>query len=287
MQLEKSIVNKDKSMRSAIYEGKVWHKRFLPREHSFSYRVFMMYLDLSELDRVFSISPFYSAKHFSLAMFRRNDYFKLPGENQNTSLDQSIRTAVYSALELKLSGPIRLLTNLRYFGYLVNPISCYYCFDAKDEKLEAILIEVTNTPWEERTHYVLDCRGEAINEGVSFLKQMHVSPFMPLNMQYMWRGGVPDTGLKYTLTSVETNPDCGEVKNSEVSMQRHFVAGVNFVRKEINSNNLRNILVYYPLMTVKVVVAIYWQALRLFLKRMPFFPHPKKVEKMKFSERKL
>ena len=136
---------------SAVYHGTVRHRRFLPRTHAFRYRVFMMYFDLDELNDVLAMSPWWSVKPWSLARFARQDYFG----DSSVSIKQAVLSEVNERLGLDLSGPVRMLTNCRYFGFIINPITIYYCFD-KHEQLQAMLLEVTNTPWREKIPYVLN-----------------------------------------------------------------------------------------------------------------------------------
>jgi DUF1365 family protein len=165
-----------------------------PTGHEFVYRLFMMYLDLSELDTVFSNRWVWSTKKIALARFRRENHLG----DATVPLDQSVRDLVESKTGNRPQGPIRLLTNLSYYGYCFNPVSFYYCFDAEDRKLETIVAEVNNTPWGERFCYVL---GEAMNQGKSEhkryspVKQMHVSPFMPMDIDYDWRFSSPQKTL--------------------------------------------------------------------------------------------
>jgi len=240
-------------LHSGIYEGYVRHRRILPRPHEFTYQVFMMYLDLAELDRVFALSPYWSSSKPALARFRRSDF--LGPEAQ--PLDEAVRDLVFRETGERPLGPIRLLSNLRYFGFLINPISCYYCFD-QDEQLRYIVAEVTSTPWRERVHYVIPC--DSSHQSHRFAKRMHVSPFMPMKMTYHWRSRTPNRSLSIHLQNW---------RNGEES----FNATVALRRVEISPTTLRWSLVRYPFMTMKVAVAIYWQALKLFLKRTPIFGH--------------
>ncbi|KAA3624832.1 MAG: DUF1365 domain-containing protein, partial [Proteobacteria bacterium] len=177
-------------LKSCIYVGQVRHRRFAPARHGFSYRLFMMYLDLSELDRVFDGRWLWSATRPALARFRRSDYLGDPGVN----LDTAVRDLVEARGVPRPTGPIRLLTHLRYFGYCFNPASFYYCFDAGGRFVEAIVVEVTNTPWAERHAYVLTAEknGDPVTcRNLALRKGFHVSPFMPMDIDYDWRFSDP------------------------------------------------------------------------------------------------
>ncbi len=249
-------------MHSALYLGHVRHRRFAPRGHAFAYRIFMAYLDLTELDTVFKDRWLWSTTRPALAWFRRADFLGDPA----IPLDRSIRDLVERETGTRPPGPIRLLTHLRYFGYCFNPVSFYYCFDAGGERVHTIVAEITNTPWNERHAYVLD---EHLNQGLGsakryrFDKAFHVSPFMGMAMDYDWRFNTPGKTLAVHM----------EDRNDGTTI---FDATLELERREIGTATLAHALVAFPLITVKVIGAIYWQALRLWLARVPFHAHPAK-----------
>jgi len=241
---------------SAIYKGWLRHRRFLPRQHRFSYRVFMMYLDLDELETVFNLSPLWSEKSWRPVRFQRSDFLG----DADIPLDQAVRQRIQEETGHWHQGPIRILTNLRYFGFIINPITCYYCFD-ENEKLQTIVTEVTNTPWNDRVSYVLRCDPEKRFQRITFDKQMHVSPFNPMDMKYRWTSNNPAQMLTLNLET-----ECGR--------QNHVDATMALSREEITAGSLNRILLLHPWMTAKVAGSIYWQALKLWLKKVPFYNHP-------------
>lgn len=264
------------TMRSAIFKGSVWHQRFQPTLHKFRYRVFMMYVDLAEIDAVLAKSVFWGTRWYHPARFKRTDYFTVE-HDVTQSIEAAVRQEVRQQIDVSVDGPICLLSNFRYFGYNTNPISCYYCFDADATSLLALLIEVTNTPWGEKHHYVLDLRAYTDNDYIEFEKKMHVSPFMPMDRIYRWRGAVPSESLRYSLASLcKTTDEVGITSARDVDCGVQFDSGVVLKREEITGWSLNTTLLLYPLMTVKVIFAIYWQALLLWVKKVPFISHPAK-----------
>lgn len=249
-------------MKSAIYFGQVRHRRLAPVEHRFRYRMFMLYLDLAELPDLFDRHWLWSARRPAIARFRRQDHLGDPG----LPLDESVRRLVAREGGRRPAGPIRLLTHLSYFGYVFNPVSFYYCFDVDDTRVETIVAEVNNTPWGERHCYVLPQRLNAAGPGRGRHfpdKAMHVSPFMPMDVAYDWRFSEPDERLTVHMENAREG-------------RKIFDATLTLEREEITSAALARALAGYPLMTLKVIAAIHWQALRLWIKGAPVHDHPDK-----------
>lgn len=245
---------------SAVYEGVVRHRRLAPHPHVFDYRMAQLYLDLDEVDRVFKQRWLWSSEHRNIAQFRRSDYLG-PGE---LTLAEAVRQRVEEATARQLAGPIRLLCHLRYFGFVFNPVSFYYCFAEDGTTLDCIVAEITNTPWKERHAYVLPAKTARSRERAmhwNFPKTFHVSPFMPMTREYEWRFTTPGDDLYVHMNVLRDG-------------QREFDATLNLRRRPLNGASLARVLWRYPLATAQVVGAIYWQALRLWLKGNPIHHHP-------------
>jgi len=248
-------------LESALYEGWVRHRRRGPRAHAFRYRLFLTYLDLGELDEAFRGRWLWSTRRPAPVWYRRGDFLG-PAD---VPLEQAVRDRVESALGRRPRGAIRMLAQLRTWGYAFNPVSFYYCFDAAEPaRLDAVVAEITNTPWGERHAYVV---GRAPGDGsptlrARFAKESHVSPFSPLDHAYDWRFTTPADRLAVHMVNRRAGA-------------RVFDATLCLARRPLTGGALARYLVRYPAQTLKVHAPIYWQALRLWLKRTPAFAHPK------------
>ena len=244
-------------MNSALYSGWVGHRRFLPRGHDFRYRMGMLLLDLDEQDAVLALSPLAGRGRFAPFAFRETDY--LPQfTHQGMRLIDAVRQRIGEALGRVPGGRVCLLTQPRSWGLAFNPASFYYCFEA-DGRLAAILCEVSNTPWRERYHYVLPADGQG-TQHFAVAKSFHVSPFLPRELEYRMRFNLPDERLSIQMEDWQVE-------------ERLFVASLGLKRQALSRASLHRHLLSFPWMTGKTVLGIYWQALRLLLKRIPIFSH--------------
>lgn len=252
-------------MNSALYVGYLQHRRHLPKVNHFRYRIFMLLIDLDELPTLLDRFWLWSARRPALAWFRRKDYHG----DANKPLSDAVRDTVMQHIGIRPTGKIRLLTHLRYFGHNFNPVSFYYIYNAADTLVETIVAEITNTPWKQRHCYVLNVN-RAQNISVAgqwnwqINKEFHVSPFMPMDMQYGWRFSAPAESLRVHMENWRDD-------------QKQFDATLTLQRREISSASLCNALLTFPLITLQVVMLIHWQALKLLVKRVPFFTHPEKL----------
>ena len=241
----------------AIYVGSLRHRRFLPRRHEFTYPIFMVCLDIDRIPEAMSISPFTSHNRWNWASFFDDDHFG----NPRLSLRQRL---TYDAREHKITlpdGRVLLLTHLRYLGYNFNPVSFFYCHRS-DGTVESIVAEVNNTFGETHNYWLHAGHEQSGNfMRCEFDKQFHVSPFMAMAQRYEW-----------------TFASCGDslvVQTNSFENENHvFDATLKLEPREWNRANLHAILRRYPWETLKVIGAIHYQAVRLWLKKVPVVHHP-------------
>jgi DUF1365 family protein len=246
---------------SAIYVGELRHRRFVPKASAFRYQLHMLYLDLDELERVFDGRWLWSVERRNWVSWRRSDYLGDP----SVPLREAVLARVEAAVGERPAGPVRVLTQLRYLGFSFNPVTFYYCFDADAQHVEAIVAEITNTPWNERHAYVL-ARGSATvaangTQRWQFDKDFHISPFMDMQHRYDWRFSAPGRSLVV------------HMENHREGL-RWFDATLTMQRRELDERSLARSLLRHPFMPAEVAAAIYWQAALLWLRGVPFHAHP-------------
>ena len=282
--------------RSCIYTGWVRHRRFEPLKHRFSYPLFMLFLDLDETKEILDRRWYCSHERLNLVSFRRKDYFNGETAQKKSASCAELKAGVIKSVrdDAKQRGHgvpeisrVCLLTHLRYFNLAFNPVSLYYCYD-EDDRLCAVLAEITNTPWDERHSYVMHvgCDDEQMRyhhkslttHGFEFDKQFHVSPFNPMNMRYHWNFSEPNHACSVHMDVVmDKAMDGAVIKDETVSCGgnpiKHFDATLNLKRKPLSE--LGRVLIRYPFQCVSVVSGIYWQAFKLWFKKAPFYDHPR------------
>ena len=248
-------------MRSCIYEGLVTHCRHQPLKHGFQYRLCMLYMDLAETDALVGQRRLIANHRLSARSFLRSDHLFHP----ELGLADEIRKIVREQTGRDSRGPIRLLTQLRYWGYYFSPLNLFYIFDQQDSQVEFIVAEVSNTPWKERHCYVL-WEGNRKSSGklhFSHEKQFHVSPFLGMDMSYHWRLTPPGERLNVSLANRRENTQL-------------FDAHMTLNRRPLNRQQLLWMNLRYPWMTAQIVAAIHVQALKLWWKKCPVYSHPRK-----------
>jgi DUF1365 family protein len=254
-------------MRSAVYEGVVTHRRFAPVTHEFRSRIAMPYVDLDEVDELCSRHPLWSARGPNAVWFRRADFLAGTADPDETgdpggSLADAARDLVAARGVARPHGPVAMLGHLRTWGWLFNPLTLYFCFDEGGAQVDALVAEVTNTPWHERHAYVL---GPTAGTEHCFPKALHVSPFMGMDQEYLLRydtsGHRPGNRLVVRLANLEAG-------------EKVFEATLALRRREPTRHELGRLLWSYPLMTVRVSTVIRRQAFHLWRKGAPIHPHP-------------
>ena len=263
---------------SAIYEGTVRHRRNEPKLHQFDFRFFMLLLDLEEIDSLFRWQPFWSAKRWSLCRFKATDHlrqFASVGSLRERALAALTRQGIEQPV-----GPIRLLTQLSYLGYTMNPVCFFYCFNLAGDKIEAVIAEVNNTPWGEQHVYVIPAQqltGKSTIRSTDIKKEFHVSPFFDLAMNYRMAFSVPSETLAVKIENHSLDSDSAD-NEAHPCPRKYLDVTMKLRRKKLSGWSLNGLLVRYPAISIQVAVGIYWQALKLYLKKIPFVPHPNKLE---------
>lgn len=250
-------------MHSAAGFGWINHRRFVSANHAFRYRISMLLLDLDEAPTLFRQRWLWSWNAPNIASVQRRDHLA----DGPDDLATAARDCIAEQTGVRPQGPISLLAQPRYFGYCINPISLFLVHSPDRSRLEWLIAEVHNTPWDERHPYVLAAPAQQSHGlTVDFGKQLHVSPFFDMQMQYRLRLRY-QPGQKLALSIDNYRDD-----------ERLFAANLHLALQPADQRGLAKLLTATPAMTAKVAVGIYFQALRLKLKGVPYVPHPKHLQ---------
>jgi len=258
-------------MNSQWLEGSVRHRRKYPVNHQFQYDTGMLALDLEEWDRVTDTSPLFSLERFNWLSLKRSDYF----QPETGDLGDAVRGHVEQATGWRPDGPVELITHPRYFGYVFNPVSFYFCYRAGERPEEGavpkvILAQISNTPWHERHVYCLETERQGASdsgwrtERFEFSKRFHVSPFNGMEQHYQWTFSFRGPDLRIHMNVLEAE-------------KKHFDATLVVRRTPLTRKEVHRSLRKFPVEAIKVTAGIYWHALKLKLKGAPFYTHPDKL----------
>lgn len=258
---------------NSFFTGHVVHARTQPKPHRFTYSLYYSLLNLAEVDDIFSRSRFWSVEKPNLVSFKRRDYF---GEH-HLGLEQAIRQRVLDETGNQATGNIFMLTHLRQWGACFNPVTFYFVLNDQNTAIAYLLFEINNTPWNERHSHFHACdqnHSEKTNKSetaFSFEKAFHVSPFLPMDMRYQCNFQIQQETIRIRMNLFK----------DDHCMLR---TALSLEAQPMSARNMALLPVRHPLMTLRVLRRIYYQALCLKLKGIPFFTHPKQIQEMEQSQ---
>ena len=232
-------------MNSCIYNGEVSHTRFRPVKHFLKYKTFSLFIDLDEMDKLDKIIPIFSINNFNVFSFYNKDHGKRDGKPLKNWVIESLKRFKVKANVNK----IKLLCYPRIFGYVFNPLSIFYCYE--NDLLKAVFYEVKNTFNEQHTYIFKTKNNKSIVQKCK--KKFYVSPFMDMDTYYSFKLLKPNNKL---FVSIKQTGKEGSILNAlQIGKRKEF----NF--KQLIFNFFR-----YPLMTIKIIIAIHYEALLLWKK---------------------
>ncbi len=242
---------------SGFYVGSIRHERYLPKEHQFQYPFFMWLLNLDRLASQPDLGLWFSPRRFALSRFKRSDYLG----DADTPLHLAVKRRMEELTGVEVSGEVSGLLNLNTMGLYFSPVNFYFGYD-RSGRCSHFLAEVSNTPWNERHHYAFTVAGDQGSITRSHAKQFHVSPFNPDQQQYSWAITPPGDHVNIDIAVADER---GQV----------FKAMLRLSYSPLTLSSVRKQLIKRPVMTALTMIGIYWQALRIYLKKIPYVPYQK------------
>ena len=243
---------------SAIYKGTVIHKRFKPKVHAFKYQVFSLFLDLSELETLDKKISFFSYNKFNLISFFEKDHGERDGSSLKDWVIRHLENYEINTNNIK----IKLLCYPRIFGYVFNPLSVFYIYD-ENENITAVLYEVKNTFGEQHT-YVFKIKEDQKLLQHHCSKKFHVSPFIEMNCSYFFRLLKPGEKISVVIDQYE-------------DQDKILFASQDGRKIEFSSKELLKSYLKHPIMTFKIIIAIHYEAFKLWAKGIKFIKKKIKI----------
>jgi DUF1365 family protein len=244
---------------SAIYNGKVIHKRFKPKVHYFKYKVFSLLIDLSELDILDKKVNFFSYNKFNLISFYEKDHGDRDGSSLTSWVKKNLEKYNIQAKDIK----IKILCYPRIFGFVFNPLSVFYIYNLEDQ-LISILYEVKNTFGEQHT-YIFKVTKDANLVQNNCSKKFHVSPFIEMNCNYFFRLLKPGNKISVIIDQYDNEDQI-------------LYASQDGTRSDFNTQHLIKSYLKHPIMTFKIILAIHFEAFKLWAKGIKFIKKKIKIK---------
>ena len=245
-------------MISSIYNGTVIHKRFKPKSHFFRYKVFSLFIDLSELNTLEKKISFFSYNRFNLISFFDKDHGNRDGLSLIEWVKKNLKENRINSEEIK----VRLLCYPRILGYVFNPLSVFYVYD-KNENLISVLYEVKNTFGEQHTYIFKGENGQLLQHNCS--KKFHVSPFIEMNCDYFFKILKPSEKISIIINQYQLK-------------EKILYASQDGTRVDFTSLELIKSYLKHPLMTFKIISAIHFEAFKLWVKGIKFVKKKLKIK---------
>lgn len=242
-------------MNSCLYKARVMHHRSSPKEHMFSYSLFMFYVDLDELDMLDKKLWMFSLNRFNFFSFRNKDHLQLTADDLKTTRQQV--SDYLKTLEIELdNGRVMLLTNMNVLGYNFNPVSFYFCFDDKNQPL-CCVAEVNNTFGEMKPYPAgkEHLKGDKFHFGAK--KYFYVSPFIDHDTDFDFDIAIPGDKLRIKIDDYQNK-------------KRFFTSTLTGDLRSMTNGNLLFYALRFPLITLRIIFLIHWQALLLWIKKIPY-----------------